>query len=129
MSQSSNQYLIFVYGTLMSGQRANYMLANADFLGKFRLPDYGMYNLGRYPGIKPLEGGCVWGEVYRVNDEALERMDEYEGNGSLYHRTAVIVTGGGRLLPVQSYVYGHEVHGFPVMAEPWGAPLSDWNEV
>lgn len=129
MSQHGNCHLIFVYGTLMSGQRANYMLAEADYLGKFRLPDYGMYNLGRYPGIRPLPGGCVWGEVYRVNDTCLERMDEYEGNGSLYHRTAVIVTGGGRVLRVQAYVYAHRTNGFPLMAEPWGAPLTQWEEV
>lgn len=128
MSQSFNHHLIFVYGTLMSGQRANHMLSAADYLGKFRLPDYAMYNLGRYPGIKPLEGGCVWGEVYRVDDEALERMDEYEGNGSLYHRTPVTVIGGGRLLPVQVYVYAHGVDNISQMRDPWGSPLSDWNE-
>ena len=129
MPRSANRHLIFVYGTLMSGQRANYMLAGADCLGKFRLPDYGMYNLGRYPGIQPLESGCVWGEVYRVDDTALAQMDEYEGNGSLYHRIPVIVTGSGRLLQAQAYIYGHQVAGFPLMAEPWGAPLTDWEDI
>ena len=41
-----NIHPVFVYGTLMKGQRAEHMLAGSDFAGNFQLKGYAMYHLG-----------------------------------------------------------------------------------
>ena len=73
---------VFVYGTLMRFQRANHMLETGIYMGEAILPDYAMYHLGRYPGIKPCSGEQVMGELYRVDDATLRQMDEYEENNN-----------------------------------------------
>ena len=73
--------LVFVYGTLMSGQRAHHFLEGGTLFGTWRLHGYAMYNLGRYPGIVKNEGHHVIGEVYEIPNTLLARMDEYEEEG------------------------------------------------
>lgn len=68
--RNGNIHPVFVYGTLMKGQRAAHMLAGSCFAGCFRLKDYAMYNLGRYPGVVPCDGETVLGELYFVSDES-----------------------------------------------------------
>lgn len=114
---------VFVYGTLMRGQRAHHLLAGGHCLGAFVLENYAMYHLGRYPGIKPCAGERVYGEVYEVDDNALEQMDRYEGNGSLYHRVCAEAVRPEETIPVQVYVYAKSIEGMPLMREPWGG----WN--
>ena len=119
-----NEILIFVYGTLMSGQRASGYLDGCELLGRYCLRDCAMYNLGAYPGIVPQEGESVVGEVYRVPADRLPELDAYEGEGSLYHRRTVTVEReGGRVL-AQAYVYARRPTGEP-MREPWGSKGSD----
>ena len=115
----SNRHPVFVYGTLMRGQRASAFLQNAEYVGEFCLADYVMYNLGSYPGIKPQKGACVPGELYLVDDKTLERMDRYEGNGDLYNRVNVMVTAGTRTEPAQVYVYARSVEGKPLVQGRW----------
>ena len=116
---NGNIHPVFVYGTLMQGQRAAYMLAGSDFVGCFRLKDYGMYNLGRYPGIVPWDGGSVLGELYFVSDEMLAQMDEYEGEGDLYLRRKVKVWAGQESVDAEVYVYNRDVTGCERMGEAW----------
>ena len=42
---------VFVYGTLKHNERANKMLVDSSYCGKFVLKDYAMHNLGSFPGI------------------------------------------------------------------------------
>ena len=114
------QHAIFVYGTLMRGQRASHMLDEAVFCGQFILRNHAMYNLGRYPGIRPFPGGQVMGEVYFISDHMLPQMDEYEEEGSLYHRKKVQVEQDGTALDAWAYIYAHEINGTP-MNKMWGA--------
>ena len=119
-----NEILIFVYGTLMSGQRASGYLDGSELIGRYCLHDYAMYNLGAYPGIVPQEGETVIGEVWRVPAERLPELDAYEGEGSLYHRRTVTVEREGRCVPAQAYIYAHRPTG-ELMREPWGSKGSD----
>ena len=112
---------IFVYGTLMSGQRASGYLDGCALLGRYCLSDCAMYNLGAYPGIVPQEGESVVGEVYRVPAERLPELDAYEGEGSLYHRRTVTVKRRrAKAIDVQAYIYAH-TEDLPAesMREPW----------
>jgi gamma-glutamylcyclotransferase (GGCT)/AIG2-like uncharacterized protein YtfP len=112
---------VFVYGTLMRGQRANHMLAGAAYAGEFTLEDHAMYDLGRYPGIVPRAGETVFGEVFFVSEEMLAKMDEYEEEGSLYRRVAVRLRGEKGALTAQAYIYNRDVTGCRLLRCPWSA--------
>ena len=64
---------VFVYGTLLKGQKAHQLLEGADYCGKFALQNCAMFDLGDFPGIKRRKGEQVIGEVYFVTEETLER--------------------------------------------------------
>lgn len=80
---------IFVYGTLMNGQRAHDRLNGAKYLGKAVLRDYEMFSLGEFPGIQPHLGSSVVGELYEVDEDMLSMIDSYEGEGSIYNRETI----------------------------------------
>lgn len=112
---------VFVYGTLMRGQRANHMLRDCQYAGEYTLRGYAMYDLGRYPGICPCRDGQVFGELYYVDSQTLAAMDEYEGNGSLYHRTDVTVIRDSDTRTAQVYVYAHSTDHRPLIPHRWGS--------
>ena len=116
---------VFVYGTLMSGQRANHFLSGTTLIGKFRLADYAMYNLGSYPGIRPLKGESVVGEVYEIPEEILPQLDRYEGEGSLYHRIIVEVSNEIESTNAYAYLYQEDVACKP-MRLAWGVKENDF---
>ena len=110
---------VFVYGTLMSGQRAHHFLEGGTLLGTWLLHGYAMYNLGRYPGIAEKDGHSVIGEVYEIPLTLLARMDEYEEEGTLYHRRTVTVTKDEKQLEVQAYIYARKVDPDTLMQGRW----------
>ena len=116
---------VFVYGTLKKDQHANIMLGDSEYVGKFVLPGYAMYDLGVYPGIVECAGESVEGEVYRVKPELMPAIDQYEGEGHLYNRKEVTVYNRYRReKKVQAYVYNGDP-GDILMREPWGASGDD----
>ena len=54
---------VFVYGTLMRGERAEHLMAEGEFAGEYTLSGYALYDLGRNPGILAKAGEEVDGEV------------------------------------------------------------------
>ena len=112
---------VFVYGTLMRGQRAHAMLSGATYAGQYQLPDHAMYHLGRYPGIVPCPGERVFGEVYYVSRAMLAQMDAYEEEGSLYLRRRVQLQGEGDSLRAEAYIYNRDVTGCPLLRCAWNA--------
>ena len=109
---------IFVYGTLMRGQRAAHMLEQYKYVGEFVLKDYALYNVSYYPGIKYLQGASTIGEVYLVDEACISRMDEYEVEGSLYIRKMVNVENAEYKIEAYAYVYNRDVDG-PVIEGKW----------
>lgn len=109
---------VFVYGTLMRGQRAAHMLEQYEYVGEFILKDYALYNVSYYPGIKFFQGATTIGEVYLVDDACISRMDEYESEGSLYIRKLVNVENTERCMEAYVYVYNRDVSG-PVIEGKW----------
>ena len=101
----------FVYGTLMKGQRAEHLLAEAVYVGRCELKDYAMYNLGRYPGIQPCVG------------ETVQMLDEYEEEGTLYDRKTVTVWMNGQAIDAQAYIYKKDVSGCPLMRRAWNSEV------
>ena len=117
--------LVFVYGTLMSGQRAHHFLSGGTLLGTWLLRGYAMYQVKNYPGIVEEPGKHVIGEVYAIPKNLLIRMDEYEEEGTLYHRRTVTVTRGMEQMEVQAYIYAKAVDPDTFMPEPWGSSDDD----
>ena len=109
----------FVYGTLMKGERAEHLLAEAVYMGRCQLQDYAMYHLGRYPGIKPYPGKRVYGELYLIRPEMVQMLDEYEEEGSLYDRKTVTVWLEGKPVQAQAYIYKKDIAGCPLMDRAW----------
>jgi gamma-glutamylcyclotransferase (GGCT)/AIG2-like uncharacterized protein YtfP len=82
------QHRVFVYGTLLRGEGNHGLLAGAEFLGEHRTePRFSLLQLGAYPGLISRGGTAVRGEVYRVNDAGLRRLDRLEDYPRLYDRT------------------------------------------
>lgn len=103
---------VFVYGTLKRGQRSHHLLAGQEFVCAARtLPSYRLYDLGPYPCLKEdsTSGTCVHGEVWRVDEATLRRLDEYEGVPDLYARREVRLEDYPD--PVWVYVYLGAVAG------------------
>ncbi|NUO53171.1 MAG: gamma-glutamylcyclotransferase [Polyangiaceae bacterium] len=84
---------LFVYGSLLRGERHHDELAGAKFVREARIAGYAMYELGDYPTLVSSEEGVVSGEIYEVSEQMLAGLDAFEGEG--YERGKVTVEGGG----------------------------------
>ena len=112
---------LFIYGTLMPGLRLQAEMHGAERLGPARVPGR-LVDVGRYPGL--LHGdGLVTGEVYRVNDAQLARLDAVEDMvagdraASQYWRERVQVRDGALAgQQVWTYVYNRPVDGLTPIA-------------
>jgi gamma-glutamylcyclotransferase (GGCT)/AIG2-like uncharacterized protein YtfP len=73
---------LFVNGTLMRGLALHANLEGAEFLGEVRTaPRYRLYSIGNvHPGMFEVDrdGVSVAGELYRVPDEVLRRVEAGE---------------------------------------------------
>lgn len=92
---------LFVYGTLMRGERADEMLAGCPFLGPACTePAYVLVSLGAYPAlVRAGDGGrgpgvAVAGEVYAVDATTLRELDDYEDHPTMYRRGPLTLAGG-----------------------------------
>ena len=61
----------------------------------------------------------MYGEVYAVDNRMLAEMDRYEGEGSLYHRTPVVVENETGTVDAVVYVYAREIKGLEIEGGRW----------
>uniref|UniRef100_A0A8C4VBV5 Gamma-glutamylaminecyclotransferase n=1 Tax=Falco tinnunculus TaxID=100819 RepID=A0A8C4VBV5_FALTI len=108
---SSTMARVFVYGTLKKGQpNYKYMINTAKGLAKFQgrgrtvekypLVIAGKYNIPYMLNI-PGTGHRVAGEIYSVDDQMLQFLDEFEGCPDMYQRTLMQIEVG----IVECFVY------------------------
>jgi gamma-glutamylcyclotransferase (GGCT)/AIG2-like uncharacterized protein YtfP len=72
--------LVSVYGSLRKGMGNDHYLTHAKFLGTFTTePEYSLYSLGGYPGLKQEGTTPVVMEVYEVDALEASRIDGLEG--------------------------------------------------
>lgn len=90
-------HLVFVYGTLKSEQDNHHILSRAEFIGPaYTVDAFKMTTVG-FPVLHRDDNGLsVYGEVYRVDDHTLQRLDQLEAEGHMYNRerTNVVYIGG-----------------------------------
>jgi gamma-glutamylaminecyclotransferase len=88
--------LVFVYGTLRQGEVNHYLLETARLCGPHTTqPHYKMFSLGAYPAVVRRGQDRIAGEVYRVDDLTMTRLDRLEGYPKAYARR-LIPTPWGR---------------------------------
>ena len=121
--------LLFVYGTLRRGERADLGREEirCTFLGEDHINGK-IYNVGTFPGLiaeamhfdpgKPF----VTGDVFRLRDESIiSQLDHYEGYPHLYNR---IETETAKGLHVWAYTYNHDVtEERLILSGDWKKPL------
>ncbi len=115
--------VLFVYGTLKRGGRANRLLTGQTYLGPaVTEPHYRLVDLGSYPGLvrDDTTGLAVSGELWEVSDCCLAELDDYEGCPGLYSREPVAVVGADR--PVEAYLYARPLPPGARTGAAWPIP-------
>ena len=90
--RTTEEILLFVYGTLMSGMSNNDLLSKSKFIGDVTTQYAKLVDLGYFPGM--VEGGShneVTGELWEVSEETLEQLDVLEGHPSHFVRSQLVV--------------------------------------
>ena len=116
--------LIFTYGTLMKDRSAHNSFQNMSYVTDTILSDYGLYEASdnNYPCAVPVEGFKVYGEIYSLDKNTLDRLDQYEEEGELYIRKKVIVvTEENKEVNVWFYEYIQDVKNMQLRA-----PCGKW---
>lgn len=85
---------LFVYGTLRRGGGAEGLLRGFERLGPAQVRGTLHDVEGRFPALVPEGEGAVRGEVWAGPEEALARLDAYEGVGEgLFRRVRLEAAG------------------------------------
>jgi gamma-glutamylcyclotransferase (GGCT)/AIG2-like uncharacterized protein YtfP len=85
-----NKHLVFVYGSLRQGDKGamSIRFPNSEFIAEAKV-NGSLYDLGPYPGLLLDESNSlVIGEVYEVDDQLLQKLDDFEAS-SQYRRQQV----------------------------------------
>ncbi len=81
--------LVFVYGTLRRGGSNNFRMDGFSWIGPAAVNGH-LYEVSWYPALVLDENaGEVVGDLYKVSEEGLAALDEFEG--SEYRRTRTMV--------------------------------------
>jgi gamma-glutamylaminecyclotransferase len=99
-------HLVFVYGTLMQGEHHHDQIRGAEFVGERSThPRYDLVQIDYFPAM--IEGGntAVLGELYRVDDATLARLDELEEVPHYYVRQTIELSDHTR---AQTYLLPRE---------------------
>jgi gamma-glutamylcyclotransferase (GGCT)/AIG2-like uncharacterized protein YtfP len=84
-----NKHLVFVYGTLRRGSGARAMsirFPDSKFIAEAKVTG-SLYDLGAYPGLLLNDSNSlVTGEVYEVDDELLNKLDDFEASSSYWRK-------------------------------------------
>ena len=105
--------LVFVYGTLLFGERNHRHLVGARLIGEARTqPAFQLHDLGAYPGLVAGGEHAIVGEVYAVDEATLAALDRLEGTPDFYRRVSIVLvddTSAETYLLTPEQVAGHPV--------------------
>lgn len=90
-----NKHLVFVYGTLRRGgaRAMSIRFPDSKFIADTKVSG-SLYDLGAHPGLLLNDSDSpVTGEVYEVDDEILNKLDDFEAS-SYYRRKQVEISLG-----------------------------------
>lgn len=119
MAGATDQDLIFVYGTLMSGEAAHGEINGGNQLELVSSAVIGgrLYDIDNYPALILGNGGTVTGELYRIREgqaksvlnstDNFERFDARDRETSLYLRRLVRLEDPA--VDAWAYIYNKEI--------------------
>ncbi|MBO8173085.1 MAG: gamma-glutamylcyclotransferase [Bacillaceae bacterium] len=120
-------HLVFVYGSLRRGEKYHHILSRARCVAEQAWTQGRLYDTGNgYPAMTVRDSSdYVYGELYRVDDQTLARIDELEGytdggRDNLYDRkTTTVLTDTGENEAVVYTAADRDLLKTPV-------PYGDW---
>lgn len=99
MKDARPHEVVFVYGTLLSGEPNHAVLGHAPCLGCARTSArYTLVDMGDYPALVDGGASSIVGELYDLDSATLEMVDEYEDAPSFYRRSEVVLEDGRSVL-------------------------------
>lgn len=108
----------------MRGLKYSHLMEGAAFLGPAVTEEpYELFDLGPFPAASPGGELALRGELYRVDDGILRRLDELEGHPDLYCRALRPLSDGGTAW-LYEIVDGTELEGR--LREASRVPRGDW---
>jgi gamma-glutamylcyclotransferase (GGCT)/AIG2-like uncharacterized protein YtfP len=115
------EHSIFVYGSLLRGERAHGLLGDGHFLAAAgTLPAYRLLDLCAYPGLVDNGGVAVEGEVYAISAQRLAELDRYEGHPDAFRRGPVALAPPWDGGVVEAWFYrGPMSAGLPFVGGDW----------
>ena len=93
-----NKHLVFVYGTLRRGGAGamSIRFPKSTFIADAKVSG-SLYDLGAYPGLLLNDSNSlVTGEVYEVDDELLNKLDDFEASSHYWRKQVEISLGSHR---------------------------------
>ncbi|HEX8130378.1 MAG TPA: gamma-glutamylcyclotransferase family protein [Pyrinomonadaceae bacterium] len=93
-----NKHLVFVYGTLRRGgaRAMSIQFPGAKFIADAKV-NGSLYDFGAHPGLLVNDSNTsVAGEVYEVDDEILNKLDEFEASSYYWRKQIEISLGAQR---------------------------------
>ena len=107
-----NKHLVFVYGTLRQGgvRAMPDLFPDSKFIGKGHVSG-SLYDLGPYPCLL-LDGSNspVIGEVYEIDDDILNKLDEIEASSDYWRKQVEVALGSRRMT---CWVYAPDSNSYP----------------
>lgn len=95
-----SKHFVFVYGSLRGGSARSMSLRfpESRFIADAKV-NGNLYDLGPYPGLQLNDSdSVVVGEVYEVDDELLEQLDEFEASSNYLRKQVEIPLGAERTM-------------------------------
>ena len=121
---SKDRTLLFIYGTLKTGASNHAVLADQEFIAAVNtIPGSRLYVVADYPGVvkDPTDKHGVQGELWSVDNDALARLDAFEGlPEKLYRRDRVTLASPHESTVVETYYYLRTSRGRrPIISGNW----------
>jgi gamma-glutamylcyclotransferase (GGCT)/AIG2-like uncharacterized protein YtfP len=94
-----DKHLVFVYGSLRRGneQSMSVRFPSSRFIGEATVSG-SLYDLGAYSGLVSNDSNrTVVGEVYEVDEELLNQLDEFEATSNYLRKQVEISIGTERM--------------------------------
>jgi gamma-glutamylcyclotransferase (GGCT)/AIG2-like uncharacterized protein YtfP len=123
--KNEEKILVAVYGSLRKNMGNHRLLEDAVYLGNFKTkPEFSLYSLGGFPGLKKRGNTEVTMEVYQITPGEAHRIDQLEGydpkrNDNYFYDKIEIETPYGA---AGTYIYVGEV------SEDRLVESGDWTE-